>query len=109
MPCDLFSGSFSLSGNLSVSGTDKMITARRIQPPPTANLNLGGSVIVEEALIVGTTNVLNAINNISLTPGPTGPAGAQGIQGLTGATGPAGAQGIQGLTGATGPAGAQGI
>ena len=31
-----------LSGNLSVSGTDKMITARRINPPPTANLTLGG-------------------------------------------------------------------
>jgi hypothetical protein len=53
--------------------------------------------------------VLNAINNISLTPGPTGPQGIQGIQGLTGSTGPAGAQGIQGLTGSTGPAGAQGI
>jgi hypothetical protein len=35
-------------------------------------------------LVVGTTNVLNAINNISLTPGPTGPQGIQGIQGLTG-------------------------
>ena len=52
---------------------------------------------------------MNAINNISLTPGPTGPQGIQGIQGLTGSTGPAGAQGIQGLTGSTGPAGAQGI
>jgi hypothetical protein len=56
--------------------------------------------------------VLNAINNKSLTPGPTGATGAQGIQGiqgLTGATGPAGAQGIQGLTGAKGDTGAQGI
>jgi hypothetical protein len=75
---------------------------------------LGATIInetatVNGALFVGTTNVMNAINNISLTPGPTGPQGIQGIQGLTGSTGPAGAQGIQGLTGSTGPAGAQGI
>jgi hypothetical protein len=76
---------------------------------------INGTATVSGALFVGTTNVLNAINNISLTPGPTGATGAQGIQGiqgLTGATGPAGAQGIQGLVGAngtTGTAGAQGI
>ena len=90
-----------------------MIIARRINPTPFNTLALGGAVTVEGALVVGTTNVLNAINNISLTPGPTGPQGAQGIQGIqgltgatgTGATGPAGAQGIQGLTGATGATG----
>ena len=88
-----------------------MIIARRIAPPPFSTLALGGAVTVEGALVVGTTNVLNAINNISLTPGPTGatgatgPAGAQGIQGLTGAKGDTGAQGIQGLTGATGATG----
>jgi hypothetical protein len=113
-----------LGGDLDVTGIGKMIIARRIAPPPFSTLALGGAVTVEGALVVGATNVLNAINNISLTPGPTGPAGAQGIQGLTGATGaagangttgatgPAGAQGIQGLTGAngtTGPAGEQGI
>jgi hypothetical protein len=73
---------------------------------------INGTATVSGALFVGTTNVLNAINNISLTPGPTGATGAQGIQGiqgLTGATGPAGAQGIQGLTGAKGDTGAQGI
>jgi hypothetical protein len=106
-----------LSGNLDVTGIGKTITARRINPTPFNTLALGGAVTVEGALVVGTTNVLNAINNISLTPGPTGPQGIQGIQGLigatgaagsngtTGATGPAGAQGIQGLTGATGTTG----
>jgi hypothetical protein len=98
-----------LSGDLDVSTLGKMIIARRITPPASNPLVLGGAVTVEGALVVGTTNVLNAINNISLTPGPTGPQGIQGIQGLTGSTGPAGAQGIQGLTGSTGPAGAQGI
>jgi hypothetical protein len=73
-----------LSGDLDVSGTGKMIIARRIAPPPFSTLALGGAVTVEGALVVGTTNVLNAINNISLTPGPTGPQGIQGIQGLTG-------------------------
>ena len=121
-----------LSGNLDVSGIGKTITARKIGPPAFTSLALGGTVQVDDylisnggatlgatiinetatvngALFVGTTNVMNAINNISLTPGPTGPQGIQGIQGLTGSTGPAGAQGIQGLTGSTGPAGAQGI
>ena len=100
-----------LGGDLDVSVIGKMIIARRITPPASNPLALGGSVTVEGALVVGTTNVLDAINNISLTPGATGatgatgPAGPQGIQGLTGAkgdTGDTGAQGIQGLTGATG-------
>ena len=115
-------------------GTDKTIIARKIGPPPTTSLTFGGTVEVDDylisdggaklgttiingtatissALFVGTTNVMNAINNISLTPGPQGIqglTGATGAKGDTGATGPAGAQGIQGLTGATGPAGAYG-
>ncbi len=39
-----------LIGNIFASGTDKMIAARRIDPPSTASLRLGGAVIVEDYL-----------------------------------------------------------
>ena len=42
---------------------------------------------------VNNTNVLDAIANISLTPGPTGPAGPTGTTGAKGDTGAAGAAG----------------
>ncbi len=39
-----------LSGDLDVSGIGKMITARKIGPPPATNLTLGGTVNVETYL-----------------------------------------------------------
>ena len=82
------------------------------------SLNLSGGISANgDSAIFGTfsvnnTNVLDAIANISLTPGATGPAGptgATGAKGDTGAAGAAGAKGDTGATGATGPQGAQGI
>ena len=72
-------------------GINEQIDAKAPIEGPTFT----GTATISGDLVVGTTNVLNAINNISLTPGPTG------------ATGATGAQGIQGLTGATGATGQQ--
>lgn len=61
--------------------------------------------------------IINKIDNISLTPGPTGakgdtgatgPTGPTGAKGATGATGPTGAAGGTGATGAVGPTGPTG-
>ena len=41
-------------------------------------ITIDDNVTVTGALTVNGTNILNAINNISLTPGPTGPQGATG-------------------------------
>src|SRR5690606_30204370 len=60
------------------------------------------------------TGLVDAINNIELTPGPEGPAGPEGPQGPQGEAGPQGdqgpqgEQGIQGIQGPEGPEGPQG-
>jgi hypothetical protein len=74
-----------------------------------------GEAIITGALVVGTASVMNAISNVSLTPGPIGPQGSQGVagatgpQGLQGLAGTAGAAGAEGAAGATGPQGPQGL
>jgi len=50
-----------------------------------------------------------AIQNISLTPGPAGATGPTGPTGTTGATGPTGPTGTTGATGAAGSNGADAI
>ena len=101
-----------VNGNLSVIGTNTVITAKKIQAAPSSNLNLSGIVVLDSyfnapigatlgdttvtsnigvngnatiggTLVVGTTNVMSAINNISLTTGPTGPQGPQGVVGVS--------------------------
>ncbi len=74
--------------NLSVSGTDNIITATRIQAPPFSISELAGTVNVGRylnssggaslgttdiigALVVGATNVMNVISNVCPTLGPT--------------------------------------
>ena len=68
-------------------------------------------------LIIGDTNVINtgtghsitdAINNISLTPGPQGTQGVSGSQGVQGANGTQGSTGPQGTNGSNGSQGTQG-
>jgi hypothetical protein len=58
-----------------------------------------------EALNTDTAANAEAIENISLTPGPAGPTGAPGP---TGPRGPAGPQGVAGTVGPEGPAGSSG-
>ncbi len=64
-----------------------------------------GETVITGALVVGATNVMNAIINISLMNGPIYP---QGPQGVAGATGPQGLQGLARVTGAARAAGAAG-
>jgi hypothetical protein len=54
------------------------------------------------------TTAIDAINNITLTPGPQGPQGATGETGPQGPAGATGPQGVPGITGAKGADGAPG-
>ncbi len=75
-------------------------------------LVVGATATITGALVVGHTNVIIVISNISLRPGPIGPQGPQSVAGATGPQGPqgfAGAAGAAGATGATGPQRLQGV
>ncbi len=53
-----------------------------------ASATLNNGVRINGALVVGTTNVMNAVSSISQTPGPAGPQGAPDVAGATGPQGP---------------------
>jgi hypothetical protein len=123
-PTNVF-GTLSVSGPINTFGPVTVIDANGVNPDidivSTLNSKADKSTTytrtVTDSLLdakvddTELVSVWNAINNISLTPGPTGPQGPQGLQGatgLTGATGPQGLQGLQGATGLTGAVGATG-
>lgn len=56
----------------------------------------------------GIVSAHEAVEDVSLTPGPAGPKGDKGDKGDTGATGPKGDPGAAGAKGGTGAAGAKG-
>ena len=106
-----------VTGN--VSGTHFKVASMHTEDPTgiliasdinmLGGLTTNGNATVTGNLVVGTTNVLDAITNISLTPGPTGPQGDEGDKGDTGLTGPTGPKGDAGPTGPTGPIGGTGL
>jgi hypothetical protein len=110
------------TGTISNSGITIQATSNDIVLNADGDVYIGsatpGNSIVTDSyleLIIGDTGMINsgtghsitdAINNISLTPGPTG---ADGVTGPTGAVGNTGATGAVGVTGATGVTGADGV
>ena len=64
--------------------------------------------VAVDYLLLRDNELLNEIENISLTPGPPGPTGATGNTGATGSAGIDGVIGVDGATGATGNTGATG-